>query len=235
MRLRTMTIALAFAFTTVAAHGEMALLANGRVLKVSSWEIEGVSIDLQLTAGGTVTMPLDQVERIVDDEIVPEPEAKAATGASPLARGTWRFDDGRPPLFESDYDAIILEAARKFDVDAALVSAVIKAESGYRRDAVSAKGARGLMQLMPATAKRFGVTDAFDASSNIHAGTRYLHELLEEFGSNAELALAAYNAGESTVKRYDGVPPYRETIDYIARISRYLEAGETRLAAVGSR
>lgn len=235
MNLRRTILVVLVAFAATAARAEMALLANGRVLKVSAWQVHGDSIDLDLRSGGRVTMPINEVERIVDDEIVSAPEVARKVGDSPLQRGTWRFDAARGPLFSSTYDEIIVTAARKFDVDAALVSAVIKAESDYKADAVSLKGARGLMQLMPFTARQFGVTNSFDATENIHAGTRYLHDLLDEFHSNAELALAAYNAGESTVKRYGGVPPWRETIDYLARISKYLENGQAGSPTAASR
>ncbi|HET7712509.1 MAG TPA: lytic transglycosylase domain-containing protein, partial [Thermoanaerobaculia bacterium] len=105
---------------------------------------------------------------------------------------------------------------------AALVSAVIKAESDYNPRIVSHKGARGLMQLMPATAVRFGVTDSFDPVANIHAGTKYLRWLLNRFEGNADLAVAAYNAGEGNVGKYNGVPPFRETVTYINRIARHV-------------
>ena len=137
-------------------------------------------------------------------------------------RRSWRYTDESKPLFRSKYDRIIVEASRHFDVDAALVSAVIKAESDYQPRIISHKGARGLMQLMPATAKRFGVTDSFDPAENIYAGARYLHWLLETFDGNADLAVAAYNAGEGNVWKYEGVPPFRETVNYINRIARHI-------------
>jgi hypothetical protein len=99
---------------------------------------------------------------------------------------------------------------------------VIAVESEFDQFAVSSKGARGLMQLMPATARRFGVSDAFDARQNVLAGTKYLRILLDQFSSDVELALAAYNAGENAVVRYGGVPPYKETRGYVAKIQRLL-------------
>jgi soluble lytic murein transglycosylase-like protein len=99
-----------------------------------------------------------------------------------------------------------------------LIHAVIRQESGYDPYAVSHKGAKGLMQLMPATAKRFGVKDVFDPAENVQGGVKYLRQLLDRYDGDRRLALAAYNAGEGAVDRFGGVPPYRETQDYVDRI-----------------
>ncbi len=117
-----------------------------------------------------------------------------------------------------------MAAAKKFDVDAILVSAVIHAESDFNPHELSNKGARGLMQLMPATADRFGVSDSYDPEANIYGGVRYLRWLLQTFNGNADLAIAAYNAGEGNVWKYDGVPPFRETINYVNRIAKRIRA-----------
>jgi len=138
------------------------------------------------------------------------------------------------PLFASRYNSLILDAARKFDVDAALVSAVIKAESDFNPRALSPKGARGLMQLMPGTARRFGVTNSYDPEANIYGGTRYLRWLLDTFDRNADLAVAAYNAGEGNVWKYKGVPPFRETVHYLQRIARHFSQSASASAPVVS-
>src|SRR5206468_72809 len=122
----------------------------------------------------------------------------------------WRYVTARAPIFRSKYDKMIVDAAKRFDVDAALVSAVIKAESDFNPREISNKGARGLMQLMPATAERFGVRNSFDAKANINGGVRYLRWLLDTYEGNADLAVAAYNAGEGNIAKYNGVPPFRE-------------------------
>jgi len=205
---------------------DIVLFSDGRSMKVSSYRTEGGSIELVLASGGTLLVPLERVERIVSDEIVPVvvvAEAKKSepqSGVFPVR--SWKFNEESKPLFKSRYNEVILAAARKFDVDASLVSAVIKAESDYNPRTVSHKGARGLMQLMPGTASRFGVVDSFDPVANIHAGTKYLRWLLKTFDGNADLAVAAYNAGEGNVWKYKGVPPFRETVQYINRIARHI-------------
>ena len=118
----------------------------------------------------------------------------------------------------SHYDKIILDASKKYHVDAALIHAVIKQESCYDRFAISPAGAEGLMQLMPATAKRFSVSNSFIAKQNISAGTRYLAWLLKRFKGNLRFALAGYNAGEGKVDRYKGIPPYKETRNYVKKV-----------------
>lgn len=123
---------------------------------------------------------------------------------------------------EKRYKKYVAAAAKKYGVDQDLIHAVIYTESAYRSDAVSPKGAEGLMQLMPATAKRFGVTDSFDAEQNINGGTQYLSWLSKEFDGDRTLILAAYNAGENAVNKYNGVPPYRETENYIAKVEATL-------------
>ena len=120
--------------------------------------------------------------------------------------------------------AVIDETARSFQVSPELVSSVIEVESNYDPYAVSPKGAEGLMQLMPDTARRFGVTNSFDARQNIEAGVRYLKFLQDTFQDD-RLALAAYNAGENAVTRYGGVPPYPETVGYVAKVdAKYNQA-----------
>ena len=116
---------------------------------------------------------------------------------------------------------IVERIAHQAGVEAKLVIAVIAAESAFDPRAVSPKNARGLMQLMPQTAARFGVRDPFDATENIRGGVTYLHWLLEKFGGNLDLALAAYNAGEDAVLAYGTIPPYDETIEYVGRVKRF--------------
>ncbi|HUP44477.1 MAG TPA: lytic transglycosylase domain-containing protein [Thermoanaerobaculia bacterium] len=225
-------------FSPAVASAAIAVFSDGRNMKIDGYAVEADLVHLTLEGGGSVSIPLARVERIVDDEIVtPEvvAEVEEVAGAGIFPRRSWRYDPSRAPLFKSKYDAEIVRAAKHFDVDAALVSAVIKAESDYNPRVVSHKGARGLMQLMPATAKRFGVTDSFDPVANIHGGTRYLRWLLKTFDDDAGLAVAAYNAGEGNVWKYSGVPPFRETVNYINKIAGFLRGYElTASSGIGA-
>jgi len=120
------------------------------------------------------------------------------------------------------YDKIIKQAARKHGLDSSLIKAVIRAESDFDKHAVSTKGAQGLMQLMPETAKELEVEDSFDPVENIHAGVRYLKRQMKNFQNDVALALAAYNAGENAVRRYGHrIPPYKETRTFVDRVLRY--------------
>jgi len=130
------------------------------------------------------------------------------------------------------YTPIIDAAARAHGVDSALVHAVISAESGYNQSAVSRTGARGLMQLMPATAERYGVQNIMDPRENIVAGVKYLRDLLQMFQGNMELAVAAYNAGENAVIRYGNrVPPYAETMGYVPKVLAFYRKFQQRHAS----
>jgi len=233
---RALLFALTLPIVASAASADIVLLTNGRSLKVAAYQPTETSMELILPSGGKVYLPLERIERVVDDEIMPEPEPAATVAVLErvFPQKPWHFNERSTPIFKSRYDTVIVEASRKFNVDAALVSAVIKAESDYNPKIVSHKGARGLMQLMPATAKRFGVTDSFDPVANIYGGTKYLRWLLDTFQGDADFAVAAYNAGEGNVWKYKGVPPFRETKNYIRRIARYFETTTSSVAVAAS-
>ena len=122
---------------------------------------------------------------------------------------------------ENPYDTIIQNAAQRYEVDPALVKAIIMAESSYNPKAVSRRGAQGLMQLMPRTARALGVEDSFDPKDNIEGGVRYFKQLLEQFDGNLKLAIAAYNAGSRKVRMYKGIPPFKYTRYYVAKVMEY--------------
>jgi len=215
------------------ASASIALFSDGRTMKIDSFKLVSESdIELKFKSGGAMTLPLTRIDRIVDDEIAPaaviaEVKKIVQEEGGIFPKRSWRYDAKRGPIFRSKYDSVIVEAAKKFDVDAALVSAVIKAESDFNPREYSNKGAQGLMQLMPGTAVRFGVTNAWDPAANIYGGVRYLRWLLEKFDNNADFAVAAYNAGEGNVWKYNGVPPFRETITYVNRIAKHIRQRTT--------
>jgi soluble lytic murein transglycosylase-like protein len=146
-------------------------------------------------------------------------------------KGTLIHSRGFRGYYGGEFDAHILAAASLYGVSADLIKAVIAVESEFDQWAVSSKGAQGLMQLMPFTARRFGVVDAFDARQNIFGGVQYLRFLLDLFQGDVGLALAGYNAGENAVARYRGIPPYRETRNYVNRILGLLGGGMSALRA----
>ncbi len=150
--------------------------------------------------------------------------------------GVWRYtnvkNDARYRLFIKSreemaieyidkYKSIIEQASNLYNVEPSLIKAMIKAESAFDPKAVSHKGAQGLMQLMPSTADLMRVNDPFDPTDNIFGGTKYLRGLLDRFGQNMELAVAAYNAGPEAVARNNGIPPYQETQTFVRRVIRY--------------
>jgi soluble lytic murein transglycosylase-like protein len=194
------------------ARAEIAVLANGQLLKVTSRRVEADRIYLSLKDGGEVGIVPADLRGFVPDEVVDEVLA-------PMAAGT-------------DVRALAIAAAQRHGLDPNLVLAVVGVESAFQPDAVSHKGAQGLMQLMPATARELGVTDALDPAQNLDGGTRYLRMLMAQYGGDLGKALAAYNAGPGAVKRHGGVPPYRETHHYINRVlKRYQGARRAKAQA----
>lgn len=145
----------------------------------------------------------------------------------------WMFymkEDGSDPVIHfavqdkpKSIDEIVGEIAKKFEIEAALVKAIIKAESNCDPNAVSRRGAQGLMQLMPATAKGLKVEKPFDPKENILGGVKYIKGLMASYG-DLRLALAAYNAGPGTIQKYSGIPPYRETVNYVKKVLKFYKA-----------
>jgi soluble lytic murein transglycosylase-like protein len=137
-------------------------------------------------------------------------------------------ENGKTPVLNTKdattYDLLIQEFSKKYNVDFALVKAMIRAESGFNPLAVSRKGAKGLMQLMPETASRMNVVNVFNPRENIDGGVRYFKYLLSLFNEDLRLSLAAYNAGENIVSELRSIPPYRETIDYVRKVLNYYQS-----------
>jgi len=178
------------------ARAEIALLSNGLTLKLEGHRVEDGLVLLTLKGGGEMGVPPAAVLGFVPDEVLDEVQGPAG----------------------SDLRDIAAAAARRHGLDPELVMAVVSVESGFRPQAVSPKGAQGLMQLMPKTASSLGVADVFDPAQNLDGGTRHLGQLLTLYGGDLARALAAYNAGEGAVHRHGGVPPYRETRAYVKKV-----------------
>jgi len=192
------------------SRAEIALLRNGMTLKLESHRIEGESVFLLLEGGGEVGTHASEVEGFLPDEIVEEVQQAIVEQQAA----------GLP----TDLGELVAVVAKRHGLDPVLVWAVVSVESAFQPRAVSPKGAQGLMQLMPATARELGVADSLDPAQNLDGGTRHLRALLEQYKGDLKLALAAYNAGAGAVRRHGGVPPYRETRDYVDKVLRRYQA-----------
>ena len=235
-RLRSLALALCAFALARAGSAHLVILTDGSVLKAEAYVVDEQSAVLTFAKGGTMRLPLLRVERVVDDEVVPEPEKAAEVLEATAYDFPVRFTEGdKAPA--TAYSELIFAAARKHKVNPHLIAAVIRAESAFNPRALSPKGARGLMQLMPATAKRYGVRTAelFQPERNIEAGVRYLSFLTDRFAGDLPRILAGYNAGEGSVDRYGGVPPYRETQGYVRRILGYLGLETAKLASLAGK
>jgi len=211
---RVVVTAVVLAGAARPARAELVLLTTGRTLSVKSHRAEDDKVTLVLRQGGDLTCPASLIVRFDPDE-VPYPEGPTApVEALRVAR------PARPLI--GPYAEVIKAAASRHGLDPNLVHALIRAESNYEPRARSSRGARGLMQLMPATLRTYQVRNAYDPAANVEAGTRYLRTLLDRFP--LAQALAAYNAGADAVVRYGGVPPFPETRAYVTRILTTLDA-----------
>jgi membrane-bound lytic murein transglycosylase B len=198
------------------ASAEIVFMTSGGTLSVKSHATEGDTITLQLRTGGQVTCDKTLIEKIVPDE-VPHPDPvteapKVETAVEPAVQSR------SAQLRDTAYSNLITAAAQAHGVDPLLVQALIQVESNYQPRARSSRGAMGLMQLMPAVAREYKVRNAYDPAANIDAGVRKLKTLIESMEGDLSLALAAYNAGTGAVAKFKGIPPYRETQNYVSRI-----------------
>ena|SRR5688572_5386658 len=197
-----------------AAAADLVTLKGGRVMSVESVKFDGDTATLTLRGGGEIGMPRAFVESVAPDELVYIP---ASLGS--VVRGLAPMAPGASELSRDGLVGLIDRLAAHHGVNPKLAHALVQVESNYQPRAISPKGAMGLMQLMPATARQYAVDDPFDPAQNLAAGLQHLRGLLDRFGKGREsLALAAYNAGEGAVSRYGGIPPYRETQNYVRRI-----------------
>jgi hypothetical protein len=219
MRFRTAClIALVSLVSAREAHAELVYFTGGRSMNVKAHRVEGDTLVLVLRGGGEIECAASAITRIDPDEVPWPEEAKGQPKADASADGIRLNLD---PGAASEYEPIIRRVAAEQGVDLRLVHAVIQVESAYQPRARSPKGAIGLMQVMPATARQYGVTNPYDPAANIEAGIRHLKSLLQRFP--LALALAAYNAGEAAVERFRGIPPYPETRNYVSSILRLVQ------------
>lgn len=191
------------------ASAELILFAGHRSMSVAGHRFEGDRIVVTLRGGGEMTFDGGTIIGIAPDE-VPFPEPVA------IADRETPVEPGGPLMERTSYDPLIERASSEHRLDARLVKALIQVESGFEPRARSPKGAMGLMQLMPSTARQYQARNPYDPQSNIDAGSTYLRALLDKF--ELPLALAAYNAGEAAVRRFGGIPPFPETQAYVAKI-----------------
>ena len=198
------------------ASAEIVFLTSGRTLSVKGHRESGDSITLTLRTGGEVTCDKTLVDKIVPDE-VPHPDP--IVSVSEQVKTQMRSGDRGAGIRVTPYTDLIVNTAQAYGVDPILVEALVQVESNYEPRARSSKGAMGLMQLMPSVVKEYRVRNAYDPKANVEAGVQKLKSLLEKYGAEGvNLALAAYNAGEGAVAKFNGVPPYRETQSYVTRI-----------------
>ena len=212
MRLRQIALALPlFLLAASDMRAEYIVLRSGQRLHVTGYQLVGDKYQLQM-AGAKLEVAVADVAGIEPEEVFSPIPAQPVAAADPT------------------YRELVAAAAKRYSVDADLITSVIAVESNFDPKAVSRKNARGLMQLLPETAERLGVKNIFDPQENIDGGTRYLKELLQLYNNDLALALAAYNAGTDSVQKYGRVP-YAETITYVRRVKRSYEKSKANAPA----
>lgn len=200
---------------------ELAVFTDGRILHVADAYLDGARIVLTLPGGGSLTVPARRIDRVISD-VLSTPEDDSAEQES-SCNPNWVDQDlpaGVP------YATEITRAAKAENLNPRLLAALVRAESAFDPNAISRAGAQGLTQLMPAAAADHSVENPFDPAQNLAGGAAHLRMLIDRF-STLRLALAAYNAGAATVERHEGIPPYRETRNYVSRVlKRFCGGGE---------
>jgi soluble lytic murein transglycosylase-like protein len=206
---RAALLLLLMALAVPALRAEYVVLRSGQRLKVTGYQLLGDKYHLQLT-GGFVEIAAADVASIEPEDVFVLVPATVPVGPQPFFRD------------------LVEAAAKRYNMDADLITSVIAVESNFDPKAVSRKNARGLMQLLPETAAQLGVKNIDDPAENIDAGTRYLRDLLQKYKNDLALALAAYNAGPDNIELYGRVPPFAETISYVRRVKRGYEKSKTK-------
>ena len=205
-------------FFPAVASADIVVFKNGRTMSVKSYRLDAESAIVLLREGGEVTFPSAVVARVDPDEApYPEETLSSADVAPPVVAAKAALVPAEV-LAARPFADLISTIAASHQLDLRLIHAVIEQESNYRPRARSKKGAKGLMQLMPDTARQYGVRNSYDPKSNLDAGVRHLKDLMSRL--ELPFALAAYNAGEATVRRYGGLPPFPETQAYVRNILR---------------
>jgi hypothetical protein len=220
MRLLGTCILVLGSLSVSAARADTLFLRTGKTLKIDVLSCDEKTCVANLPGGEVEVRPFDILRVEPDEEVDSEPATMTAHGTEGPALSRARSIEG-----------MVAEAARRYSLPRSLVRAVAQAESALDPNARSPKGAQGVMQLMPGTARDLGVRNTLDPGENIDAGARLLRQLLEKYQGRVAEALAAYNAGAAAVAKYNGVPPYRETRGYIRKVVKDFEKGETKGAA----
>lgn len=199
--------------------GEFVVFSSGFQMEIERHEELGETVKL-FTKSGVIEVAAGRIREFVPDDAPPAvPPASPAATSSPAPQSSPAPMAPTPAVPVPDPKRLLDEAAERYGVPAAFLHSVARTESAYRVNAVSHKGAIGIMQLMPSTAAELGA-DPHNPAENIDAGARHLRDLLERYDGSAHKALSAYNAGAGAVQRYGGVPPYRETVNYVDRVLR---------------
>jgi SLT domain-containing protein len=215
-------VALLCSVTSLARATELAILSNGFSIRHEHRLVMGATTRLYLSVDDSsfIDEPTANITGYEKDLSLPAAATPSVSGAAVPSAASVASAKSAPNRPSPPMNEVVNTASAEYHLDPDLVNSVIHAESGFNAHAVSPKGARGLMQLMPNTASQLGVNNAFDPQDNVQGGSRYLRELLERYNFDLVKALAAYNAGPDRVEQYNGVPPFRETRAYVARIVR---------------
>lgn len=197
------------------AFADVLILDSGKTIRVKKYEVRGTSMHVTINDRAEMVIPVEWVReiRVVPEDALPEPDL-AFEAATELIR-------------EFAYSDLIVSLSKKHNVDWKMVAAVMTVESNFNPRAISHKGAQGLMQLMPATARMYRVSDPYDPIQNIEAGVLHLKMLVERYKGKLDLVLAAYNSGEKSVERYRGIPPFAETRAYVRKVLQLIQGLST--------